>query len=280
MVVGLNRVRSVVALLFLATSIHATGAAELQYPLDVAATKDGTLFIADRKLPGIWKVSGGKASIYFQASKQFRTRLNAVRCVAIDNNGQLLAGDSATREVYRFDADGKPVPLTKGRIGIPMSIAVHKDGSLYVSDLELQRIWKVSAAGGEPTEVAQFAGCRGLVFDKDDQLWALSTSARKGQLVKVVDGKVEPLVKGMAFDFPHNVVIAKDGQFIVSDSYAKALWRVDLEGKATKWVSGEPFKNPVGLGWNGDALLVVDPRAKSIFSVDADGKVTAIKIAP
>lgn len=278
MVVGLNRVRVISACLTLMASINLCDAAEFQYPLSVVADKDGTLFIADRKLPGIWKVVGGKASIYFQASKQFRTRLNAVRCVAIDNDGRLLAGDSATREIYRFGADGNPVPLTKGGIGIPMCIAVHKDGSLYVSDLELQRIWKVPAAGGEPKEVAQYAGCRGLVFDKAGQLWALSTSALKSQLVKVGDGKVEPLAKKMAFQFPHNIVMGKDGQFIVSDGYAKTLWRVDLEGNATKWVSGEPFKNPVGLGWNGDTLLVADPRTQSILSVDAAGKVTTLKI--
>jgi len=50
-----------------------------------------------------------------------------VRCVAAgiyDDQGKLLAGDSATREVYRFDEAGNPVPLTKGKIGIATAIAV------------------------------------------------------------------------------------------------------------------------------------------------------------
>ena len=91
-------------------------AQELNYPLAVAAADDGTLYIADRYLPGVWKVTNGKTEVYFQGSKKFRTPLNAVRCVAIDKQGRLLAGDSATREVYRFDESAKPKPLTGGKM--------------------------------------------------------------------------------------------------------------------------------------------------------------------
>ena len=104
-------------------------AQELNYPLAVAAADDGTLYIADRYLPGVWKVTNGKTEVYFQGSKKFRTPLNAVRCLAIDKQGRLLAGDSATRDVYRFDESAKPKPLTGGKIGIPMDIAVAGDGN-------------------------------------------------------------------------------------------------------------------------------------------------------
>lgn len=254
---------------------NSVDAANMQYPLDVAVAADGTIYVADRKLPGIWQVKNGQVTEYFKGSKKFRTPLNAIRCLAIDKDGKLLAGDSATREVYRFGDDGKPVPLTKGLIGIPMSIAVDKDGSLFVSDLELQRIWKVPSAGGKPEEVALYAGCRGLVFDADGQLWALSTSSRVSQLVKIVDGKAVPVAKERLFQFPHNIVLGKDG-FIVSDGYAKTLWKVSTDGTATKWASGDAFSNPVGLVKHGEAVLVADPRSNAILSVDADGKVTTV----
>src|SRR3990167_3554221 len=92
-------------------------AQELQYPVSVAAAEDGTLYIADRNFHGIWKFANGKLEKFFEGSAKFRTPLNAVRCVAMDHQGKLLAGDSATREVYRFDEAGNPVPLTQGRIG-------------------------------------------------------------------------------------------------------------------------------------------------------------------
>ncbi len=143
--------------------------AQMQYPLAVAGTEKGPIYVADRKLPGIWKITDGKAEAFFQASKKFRTPLNAVRCLAFDKDGKLLAGDSATREVYRFDDKAQPQPLTAGKIGIPMSIAVNGQGELFVADLETQRIWKVPAKGGEPEEFAVLAGVRGLAFDSEGQ---------------------------------------------------------------------------------------------------------------
>jgi hypothetical protein len=60
-------------------------------------------------------------------AKDFHTPRNAPRCAAIENDGQLLVGDTSTREVYRFTPNGTPQPLTAkaypGGIGIPMSIA-------------------------------------------------------------------------------------------------------------------------------------------------------------
>ena len=71
---------------------------------------------------------------------------------SIDHEGNLLAGDSSTRDVYRFDADGKPQPLTDGWIGIPMAMAVAPDGTIYTADLELHRIWKMPAEGAKKPE--------------------------------------------------------------------------------------------------------------------------------
>src|SRR5690606_2121525 len=71
------------------------------YPVDVVAAEDGTLYVADLRLPGIWKIIDGKAEIFVKGEATFRTPLNAIRCLALDPDGHLLAGDSATREIYR-----------------------------------------------------------------------------------------------------------------------------------------------------------------------------------
>ncbi|QDT76883.1 Serine/threonine-protein kinase PknD [Gimesia maris] len=249
-------------------------AAEMLYPLSVAATDKGPLYVADRKLPGIWSVEQGKAASYFTGSKVFRTPLNAVRCVAIDNEGRVLAGDSSTRDVYRFEKAGaKPQPLTNGGIGIPMDVVVLKNGDLLVSDLELHQIWKVPAAGGKPTLFAKVEAPRGLALDQAENLWVVSGTA--DQLLKVSpDGKVSVVVKGRPFNFPHDVVVLDDGSAIVSDGYEKALWKVAADGTTEKWVSGEPFINPVGITRQGQNILVADPHAKTVFSVDPEKNVS------
>ena len=254
-------------------------AADFKYPLSVAATPDGTLYVADLRLPGIWKITGDKAEVFFQASKKFRTPLNAVRCLAVDSKGRLLAGDSATREVYRFGKDGKPVPLTKGLLGIPMAIAADGKGMLYVSDLETQRIWTFSEEGGKPKEFAVISGVRGLAFAKDGKLFVVN--AGKNQLVAfTTDGNREPIVKGRSFRFPHNVAVSADGTAYVADGYGKCVWKIAKGKPAEKLASGGEFVNPVGLLLHKGKLLVVDPRANAIFTVTLQGKVSRLISGP
>ncbi len=231
----------------------------MQYPLSAAVSESGTIYVGDRNLPGVWKIEGGKLSLFFEGSKRYRTPLYAVRCLAIDKAGSLLAGDSATREVYRFDKAGKPVPLTDGGIGMPMSIAVNSKGDLLVADLELHRIWKVPAAGGKPEQVAEVQAPRGVCIDSEDNVWVVSHG--KNQVVRITaSGKVEAVVEGRPFVFPHNIVLSPDKTAFVTDGYSKAVWRIPPGGKPEKWVSGDPLVNPVGLTWKKDNLLVVDPR--------------------
>lgn len=254
-------------------------AAELDYPLAVASAAEGPIFLADRNLPGIWKVEGEKLAVLFQASKKFRTPLNAVRCVALDQQGKLLAGDSATREVYRFTDAGEPQPLTKGGIGIPMSIGVLKSGELVVADLELHVIWKVPALGGAPEKVAEAPAPRGLAIDAEDRLWIVSHGP--DQVIRLkLDGSRETIVKGRPFQFPHQIVLDAAGVAYVTDGYAKAVWRVKEGEEPQKWVEGDPLVNPVGIARRGPLILVADPRAKALLQINEQGQASRLPLNP
>lgn len=248
----------------------------LQYPLTAVASADGkTVFIADLDGPGVWKLSDGKLSMFFQASKKFRTPLNRVRCVGLDRNGKLLAGDSSTREVFRFDDEGKPQPLTNGGIGIPMDLVVDPDNNIFVTDLELKWIWKIPAAGGKAEKFAEVEAPRGITIDADRNLWVVNHG--KNQLLRVTpDAKVEVVVEGRPWGFPHEVELDKDKSAFVTDGYGKCVWKVPLGGKPEKLASGEPLVNPVGLTWQGETLLVIDSRAKGVFAIDSTGKLAAV----
>jgi DNA-binding beta-propeller fold protein YncE len=277
---------AVVLLLVAASPVIAQDAvpatAAFQYPLAVAARGDGVVFVADRNLPGIWKIENGQASIWFQGSKKFRTPLNAVRCLAFDHQGRLLAGDSATREVYRFDDAASPQPLTKGWIGIPMSIAVAPDGTIYTADLELHRIWKMPAEGSEmPTEYAVINSPRGLALDPDGTLYILSTSSKDGQIQKVTpDGKLQTVLSGHPFNLPHNIVRAADGTFFVTDNYQHSIWKVSPGAVPEQFVSGPPLDRPVGLCFSGEQLLIADPHIRTIFSLSMDKSLKVLIAGP
>ncbi len=246
----------------------------MEYPLAVVAGPDNSIFVADRNLPGVWKIQDGKASIYFQASKTFRTPLNAVRCLAIDSSGKLLAGDSSTREVYRFDAPDKPVPLTAGGIGIPTAIAIDSKGNILVCDLELHCIFEIPPGGGKAIEFAKVPAPRGIAIDAQDRVWVLSsTPSSKEPLVRFGRDKTkEVIVNEPVFQFAHQIVLDSNGDSYVTDGYAKSVWKIPAQGKPEKIFSGEPLKNPVGLAKQGERLLIADPHQKMIYSLPIMGE--------
>jgi sugar lactone lactonase YvrE len=264
----------------------------MQYPLAVATNAEGTAFVVDLDLPGLWKVTEGRIEPFVQASKSFRTPLNRPRCIAIDLEGNLLIGDTPMRNIYRLPStaptsteDLKGVPALAQRadqtgIGMPLGLAVNKAGDIFVADAEVHWIWKIAAAGGEPTKFAEVKAPRGMCIDGEDRLYVVSGGP--DPLVRVAaDGKVETIFKGkIAGGNPCSVAVDKSGNAYVSDNYTKTIWKVGADGKPVAFAQGDPFVRPNGLAWLGDDLLVADPHAKSLFLVDPQGKIRKWAPAP
>ncbi len=264
------------AIAVLLSSAHAYSA-EFIYPLGAVRTEDGTLLVVDRKLPGVWQKKAAALGHLFKGSKQFRTPLNAARCIALDKDGNVLAGDTSTREVYRFKlgGDGKPEPLTNGGIGMPMAIAVDPEGTIFVADLELHRIFKVPHEGGKAEIITQISAPRGVAFNSKGELIVVSTT--KDQLLRMSPkGKVSTIVPGRPFSFPHNVAVGPDDAMYVTDGYGKCVWKVTPAGEVSKFAEDAAFSNPVGIWLAGETLLVTDPRANGVFEVTLDGAVSQL----
>jgi sugar lactone lactonase YvrE len=270
---------SVAASVIGSTADTAAGA-EMLYPLSVAVTEGGEIFIADRELPGIWRIKDAKQTQFFAGSKKFKTPLNAIRCVAIDAQGRLLAGDSSTREIYRFGAQGAPTPLTQGGIGIPMALAVNSKGEILVCDLETHQIVKVPEDGGTPEKFAEIRAPRGIAVDPQDRVWVVAHA--KNQVVRFdAAGQAEVIVEGRPFQFPHTIALDEKLNAYICDGYAKTVWKVPVGGKPEKWIDDPRLVNPVGVAYRGGRLLIADPRAKSIFAAETAegmGKLSAVEL--
>ncbi|WP_417850358.1 hypothetical protein [Thalassoglobus sp.] len=268
--------RNFFAFMFVA-SITSVGIAQdqLVYPLDVAVGPEDSIYIADRKLPGIWKVVDGKLEIFFQGTKTFRTPLNAIRCVVVDDDGIVYAGDSATREVYSFSEDRKPLPLTQGHIGIAADLLIDGD-NLIVSDLETQRIWTFPKVGGKPEEVAVIAAVRGLAKSESGELICVTTLQDPVRKISK-QGEIEKLIPGRPFQMTHHCVIVGKNIYI-ADNYANTIWKAELSpgAKPEAYVSGAPMQKPVGLCQYKEGFLVADPHARQIFVIDKEGKVSPL----
>lgn len=235
------------------------------YPLAVATSSANVYFVADRNLPGIWKVENGKIELFFQGQKQFRTLLNAVRCLAVDKNGNLLAGDSATREIYRFE-NGSPKPLTNGALGIPTAIAVGPAGEIYVADLEAKAIWKLATeTGAAPEKIATIQAPRGLFCDRSGKLWVVCHDTTRQVVSFGPNDEKAVVVSERPMSFPSHIVVDSKGVMYVADGYSQAIWRKTPDGPLEKWVEGAPLVHPVGLALDQDTPIVIDPRAKALF---------------
>jgi DNA-binding beta-propeller fold protein YncE len=265
--------------LIASASLTAVHADELQYPLSVAAGKDGVIYVADKDMHGIWKIYAGKLEPLFRGSNKFRTPLNAVWCVGVDPKGRVVAGDSATREVYRFNDKNEPEPLTKGGVGIPWALAFDSKGDILVCDLEIHQVVKVPGEGGEPVKVAQVAGPRGIAIDAADRAWVVSGGG-KNQVLRVdPQGNVETVVEGRPFQFPLNITLDKEQNAYLCDNYSHAIWKIPKDGKPEKFLADKPLDMPVGITFTGDGLLIADPHAKMVFEATLDGKISPLKFA-
>ncbi len=244
------------------------------YPLAVAVDGDA-VYTVDLDLPGVWKSGGGddpKTELYVAGSKLLRKPLNRPRCIVVHPEAGILVGDSATREVYHIaTAGGEPQGLTGGKIGIPMALAIGADGkTLYVGDAEKRATLKLPIEGGEPELVAR-VNARGLAFDDDGLLWAVTPDDAAVVRIDVESGDVENIVTGRPFQYPNGLARAGDHGY-VTDGYAHAIWKFTADGKTEKWHVGEPLVGPVGIAVTDSSILVADPKQKQVYDFDRETK--------
>ncbi|QDT14122.1 NHL repeat-containing protein [Alienimonas californiensis] len=272
-----------------------------RYPLACTIAGDGTIYVADRRLPGVWRVTTTdgeptRLSRFKTGGGTFRTPLNAPRCMVFAPpskgfpSGAVLVGDSATRAIIRLDptADEPAAePLRVGEtdvspIGVPSALAVAADGTLFVADLESQRIYRVPPR--EPAAaIAALPGVRGLCLAADGALLAVTTEKDAiRRFVPAADGawSEQVAVAGRPFQSPQGAALGPDGTLHVADNAAGCLWRLAPTGdggfaEPTKLAAGAPLVGPTGVCFdsstNPPRLIVVDPKARALFALNPAG---------
>jgi sugar lactone lactonase YvrE len=198
--------------------------------------------------------------------------MNRPWCVTPHPGGGILIGDSATREIYHAAESGtKLTALSNAYLGIPMAIAVDPAGeTIYVGDAEKRAVFRLPIKGGKPELVAR-VNARGLSFDADGYLWAVTPDAEAVERIDVQNNKSETVVDERPYQFPNGIVWAGDEGF-VTDGYGKAIWRFSADGKTEIWFQGEPLAGPVGITADDKFLYVADPQKKQVYRFDRQTK--------
>jgi DNA-binding beta-propeller fold protein YncE len=267
-------------------------APRMEYPLFIAMDPQGKVIVGDQDAPAILKASqDGRVQTLFKANKQFRTPLNRPRGVAVDDKGDAYICDPTTMDVYRLGSDGKPVGLTgrpikelngkpgvRGEIIQPEGVAVAADGTVYVSDLRLNSIYKLPRGSKQPNKFATVDAPHGMTLDPDGSLVVVSHGESHLVRVKLSDGSVTKVLPGRLEaknpPFPLSVARRADGSYLVTDNWNKCLWVVTPDGKASIFAQPPEFKKVTGVAIAKDGkIAVADPDSGCVHWLSLDGKI-------
>ena len=126
---------------------------QLDEPVGIAVSADGSrVYVADSNNARIAVFDGQGKAVAQWAVEDWKGKSYYEPFLTLDRSGALYATSSVTRQVMRFDADGKIVARLSGGgtaediFAAPFGIAIAKDGSLYVSDGSKHFVVKVNPA--------------------------------------------------------------------------------------------------------------------------------------
>ena len=187
-----DRIRKVDASTGIITTVAGTGEhgysgdgglateAMLASPIAVYATAVGDLYIADHRNSRIRKVDAstgiittvagtGEQDFHGDGGPATHAAISLPRDVALDSNGALYIADGANNRIRKVDPDGTITtivgtgsekfsgdggPAPKANLSMPYSIALDRDGNLYIVDTGNRRVRKIDKATGIITTVA------------------------------------------------------------------------------------------------------------------------------
>ncbi|UCF19033.1 MAG: DVUA0089 family protein [Gemmatimonadota bacterium] len=275
------------------TTVFASG---FDAPAGLAFDRAGNLFVADLFLEQLWRVTpDGSASV-------FATGIPGPLGIAFDGFGDLLvAGNDGI--VYKVSDTGVSTAFLT-QVDCPFWIATGPDGSIWVSDICADRIFRFDAFGAlqEGFDVSSVGGVSFLAFSPAGELHFSNSFANA--VFKLVAGQPQlvftgdQFLEGFAFDVNGNLYVPNeirgrvilygaDGTVLedpfaltVQSPVALAFGR-DADGTtnarlfATDFGAGAIVEmNPAGIsapGWPvGVELLVVSPDALPDGVVGAD----------
>ena len=218
-----------------------TSTASFNFPLGIALTTDGRLFVADEFNNRIRVISddGTTVSTYagdggaaaFADGSTTTARFSAPRGVAVAADGRLFIADTDNHRIRVISTDGATVSTyagsaffgfangsatTTARFDTPQGVAVAADGRVFVADTFNHRIRVISADGAT---VSTYAGSGNTGFLGGGFADGASTTTAR-------------------FDSPTALVVASDGRVFVTDTGNNRIRVISADGASVSTYAG------------------------------------------
>ncbi|HEY0379081.1 MAG TPA: SMP-30/gluconolactonase/LRE family protein [Pyrinomonadaceae bacterium] len=192
---------------------------------------------------------------------------------------------------------------TRDRFGEPFGVAAAADGSVFVTDGEANRIWRIAADGTAAGVAENLNTPSAIALAPDGTIVVADTGShtvkridpRGGQVTLVAgtentSGYADGSNTEARFNGPVGVAVSPDGTIFVADTYNDRVRAIDTAGRVRTLAGGnEPgyrdapsgadarFDTPCGIILDTDgALVVADTGNHRLRRVTLEGAVTTI----
>ncbi|MBX7173228.1 MAG: SMP-30/gluconolactonase/LRE family protein [Pyrinomonadaceae bacterium] len=211
-----------------------------------------------------------------------------------------FSGCQNTQKIKLLPFQTTTVAGLNREFGEPFGIAVDKKGSVYVSDGDAGKIFRVSREGKFDLVSDKFNTPSGMAFDKDETLIIADSGTHTIKRLNIVNNEVT-LIAGVEnkhgfadgeslkalFNAPIGVSVSNDGKIFVTDTYNDKIRLIEngkvstIAGSTRGFSDGNAteakFDTPCGIALLTDSsLIIADTGNRRLRRIERDGKTTTL----
>ena len=157
----------------------------------------------------------------------------------------------------------------------PEGVAVDAAGNVYITDIGLQEVFKVTPSGHQTTVGSGILVPEGVAVDGAGNVYI--TDSQSAAVFKVTPGGVQTTV-GSGWDYPSGIAVDGAGNAYVSDPFIDAVYKVTPGGKLIAVGSG--YNTPAGVAVDSAGnVYVADTFNAAVFKITPGGTQTTVGTA-
>lgn len=170
-----------------------------------------------------------------------------------------------------FGPSGAKTKVGSGFI-YPAGVAVDVAGDVFVTDLDMQEVFKVTPTGTKTTVGSDLEVPEAVAVDGAGNVYIADSEA--AQVFKVTQGGVQTTV-GTGFSYPNGIAVDGPGNVYVSDPFIDEVVKITPGGKQSTVGGGYNTPAAVAVDWEGN-VYVADTFNQAVFKVTPGGTQTTV----